>query len=533
MLKVLISDDEIKVCKLIECLIDWNSLGLEIVGVVHDGVSALNFIKEHPLDIIITDIRMPEINGLELIQQAKQLNENLNFIIISGYNQFDYAQQAIKFGVEDYILKPIKKKELTACLVKIVDKREALEKTENEKVSLLQRLNIDQQKVKTTLLTKLITNTGNGNLIPSLEYVNTHYYCNFNEEYYQIIIIQPIFEKLIDTQLFSFLASKIKDLIAAEFHFLPELIIVEREEELFCLFNGSLNDFEILKNRLNHLRNTILNLQEVVSKMKIYIFSSTVKKGFEQLYNCMEEAVSASYDKLITRKSMIEYKPAPESPLITDIITASFRKEFLLAIETINAEKLNQLIEMLIHDMKTSSPSGHLIYDVYTELLNTYAFGIKSYGFSIDYTPVIHRLRKDFYQQTDLPELMNHLLSVMNQSLLDYQTEKEQEVSRPIRLAKQYINANYRDSLTLDRVGNEIGLNPTYFSSLFKKETGDSFIDYLNDVRIENAKPLLLDRTFTLIDICEMVGFNDIKYFKKRFKKSTGLSPTDYRKLYS
>ncbi len=122
MLKVLIADDEKKVCQLVANLIDWESLGFEIVGVVNDGISAYKFIQENTVNLMITDIRMPECDGMELIQKAKVLYPNLHIVIISGYSQFDYAQNAIRYGVEDYLLKPIRKKDLMATLQKILDR---------------------------------------------------------------------------------------------------------------------------------------------------------------------------------------------------------------------------------------------------------------------------------------------------------------------------------------------------------------------------------------------------------------------------
>lgn len=108
MLKVLIADDEKKVCRLIVNLVDWEQLGFEIVGIVNDGISAYKFIQETPVDVMITDIRMPGYDGMELIQKAKVLYPDMHIVIISGYSQFDYAQNAIRYGVEDYLLKPLR-----------------------------------------------------------------------------------------------------------------------------------------------------------------------------------------------------------------------------------------------------------------------------------------------------------------------------------------------------------------------------------------------------------------------------------------
>ena len=110
MLKVLIADDEKKVCQQIVNLVEWKSFGFEIVGVVNDGISAYKFLQDNTVNVMITDIRMPGCDGMELIQKAKVLYPDMYIVIISGYSQFDYAQNAIRFGAEDYLLKPIRKK---------------------------------------------------------------------------------------------------------------------------------------------------------------------------------------------------------------------------------------------------------------------------------------------------------------------------------------------------------------------------------------------------------------------------------------
>ena len=109
MLKVIIADDEIKVCNLIYQLVDWESMGLEVAAIINDGISAFDLIKEIEPDIVITDIRMPGYDGIELIRRTKEILPNVFFIIISGYNQFEYAQNAIRYGVENYLLNQSRK----------------------------------------------------------------------------------------------------------------------------------------------------------------------------------------------------------------------------------------------------------------------------------------------------------------------------------------------------------------------------------------------------------------------------------------
>lgn len=129
MIKVIIADDEEKICRLINQLIDWEALDMEVVAIVHNGIDAVKMIETIKPDIVITDIRMPGYNGLEMIENVKQNNIHSEFIIISGYRHFEYAKRAIKFGVKEYLLKPINKLELMSALEGL--RKEYLDKQKN------------------------------------------------------------------------------------------------------------------------------------------------------------------------------------------------------------------------------------------------------------------------------------------------------------------------------------------------------------------------------------------------------------------
>ena len=122
MLRVILADDENKVILLMQKLIDWEALGYEIAGTANDGLRALELVEEKQPHLLITDVRMPGCDGIELIQRAKALQPKLHFIVISGYRKFEYAQNALKYGVEDYLLKPLKQEDLTAILLRLKEK---------------------------------------------------------------------------------------------------------------------------------------------------------------------------------------------------------------------------------------------------------------------------------------------------------------------------------------------------------------------------------------------------------------------------
>jgi two-component system response regulator YesN len=130
-------------------------------------------------------------------------------------------------------------------------------------------------------------------------------------------------------------------------------------------------------------------------------------------------------------------------------------------------------------------------------------------------------------------EIFSYLCMMIGESIKLIAQQKEQEETRPIRLAKQYIQENYMKPISLEDISNIVGFSPTYFSTLFKKVSGTNFVDYLTETRVNKAKELLRETNLNIAEICEQVGYSDLKHFTKSFRKNTGLKPSEYRKLYS
>lgn len=190
MIKVMIADDERMVCQLIEFLVQWETLEMQVVARAYNGVEALSAIKEYKPDIVITDIRMPGCDGLELIENAKAISPTLQFIIISGHRHFEYAQKAIKYGVKDYLLKPIQKDELVTTLSRM--RRDYLEKTEQltkeEKLKVYEQNN--KNRIRRDFFNEVIFQKKVEKNEVTIPNINNKYMFNFREGMFQIAIIK-------------------------------------------------------------------------------------------------------------------------------------------------------------------------------------------------------------------------------------------------------------------------------------------------------------------------------------------------------
>lgn len=191
MLRVIIADDEPKVNLLLQKIVDWESLGFEIVGTAQDGISALEMIERERPDLVMTDIRMPGCDGMELIRRTKEIKSDIAIIVVSGYRQFEYARTALKYGVEDYLLKPVKADELTRLLKNIYSKKAEQMKQEQWKENVSQKMLKDGRRNRERLIGDLKNCGKRGVVFPGREAVNQEYDCEFGGGMYQVILIKP------------------------------------------------------------------------------------------------------------------------------------------------------------------------------------------------------------------------------------------------------------------------------------------------------------------------------------------------------
>lgn len=539
MLKVLIIDDEIKVCRLIQCLIDWKSLGLEVIGTCHDGFLALETIQMYNPDIIITDIRMPGCDGLSLIQKAKEINPDLHFIIISGYGQFDYAQKAIQYGVSDYLLKPIKEKDLRNTLIAIVKKHNNISIQNQKTAEIESKLNDTQQRIRSNFINDLILNPKLLQNYSDIDQINQVYYTNFTPTAFTLVCICLDYTRPeLSAEVTRFIQNKTVSIALEQlrsFHDSPYAITKKwvyflLNDTTEKLGNSLYSDLKILKSSLLALREICPNLHILIAQSEIQTSFHLIPKCFGEITVCLNEKIVAGSDSVFLHSHLPHIAKATG-----DFITSTFRNHFMTAVETFNFEAISNLICKLAELLESSSPmTGNFVHQVYDELIGLFLFSIKQYQITIASEDILRQHWDDSFCTFDsIPAAFEYLTNAWIQLLKEHQQRRHKSQSRAVLLAKQYINEHYAEALTLETIGQVVGLNPSYFSNIFRKESGCTFIDYLTEIRMKTARQLLTDTDLEIIEIAEQTGFNDLKYFSKCFRKNTGMTPTAYRKLFS
>ena len=534
--KVIIADDEQHICHLIKALIEWEEYGLEVTGFANDGNRAFKMCEEFSPDLLITDIRMPGLSGIDLIKKLYDAFPDIKVIIITGYSQFSYAQQALKYRVVDYLLKPIQKEELESALQKglnLIDE-EAARSLENKNLSLK-----SMQEIKDNLLTLILNSKGQPSKLFNRERFLEEYHLKFQGNAWQLLQIECILNSEENTlSLQEFLGQKIKDIVVGEVRNEKiEILTTLMDNSFFCLFNGDRDVLEPIKMALIQIKSKLLVLNDVLQKINFTIGISDIYGDFNDISGCINECESCVNYKVIRGKNkIIKFKDVPSAEFgAIHFIDDNFRKRFMKTIADADGEEMaaeiNELVTLLYR--YSGKINGDVVLEIYQMLVKLFYKGIQVFAIT-DF--------KEFTQENLIPQrqyfysiagAFTYLSDIFQLLLKRCVEEKEDQNSRPIRNAQIYIEEHYREAVTLEEIAKHVGLNETYLSSIFKKQMGKSLIDFLTYTRVQHAKELLIDHRKSVNEIAEKVGFNDAKYFTKRFKKFTGVSPNEYRKLFS
>lgn len=538
MCKILIADDEEKVCQLISKIIDWESLGIEIAGIAHDGITALNLVKEEMPDIVITDIRMPGYDGLELIAKAKEVKPDIRFIIISGYRQFDYARNAIKFGVEDYLLKPLREEELLEIVSQMMEKIKSQQQNHEEKQNMQNQLDKSSKKLRSDFMQLLLEDV---NKLPEnmeKEKCNQLYHCNFKDGFYQGIVIKPdISRKEYNAESYQILLRRAQ--IIAENIFKEEEVIeclsITTVEGIFFLLNKNGVDRQELRKQLTKIRINICGLRELFWNIRVTIGVGYPVTDFNQVRNTIVSARSTALSRVFHGFGMISQADSLIYPEIktTEMFDSKAQKMMLEYVEAQNIDgvcKIIDNIELAIYDKKISD--GYFLLRLSKEIIDVFLFAIKNFDLQEESFDIRIKILQEYHMCTTVQEIFQMLHTTFLEYISMVQEEKKKVETKPIRDAKKFIEENYAKQLRLEDIGAEIGFNATYFSALFKKETGKNFSEFLIETRVHKAKEFLVEKEITVTEAAEKVGYTDMKYFTKIFRKETGLNPSEFQKMY-
>lgn len=532
--KVLIVDDEFRIGLLIKKLIKWEEIGLECVDVVDNGETAYNLIISKDPDIVITDIRMPKINGLELIRMTKEINQKVKFIVISGYKEFEYAHKALEFQVNNYLLKPVNEDELNKVLMKVYSEIDSQDAKKHEEEQLKKAVIVSEQIIKSNLLNNIIEQGD----CPSVEEIREGYNLSLNApafrgidiklDYYDYMNIDERQDRMTIEKVISTIESNFKENVR-------EHLVCEKDGlNIYCLINYDLADSKKIKNIIN---NILSELQEYFLGFEQYeatIGIGSEKTEFREIRYSIQEAFKAVQNRVKVGTGRLIYAEALQLDKPVDVkkYVDTHNKTFLSSIESYSKESFERSINQIYSEILfRENIDFSCFYDIAMELIKQFFenIGVKS----SEGEQLMEFLQNACYHCNTVGKLKDLLKEQLGEYLQLCLKQLETESTKPIRQAKQYIDSHYREKIVLEDIAGIVDLNPVYFSVLFKKETGVNFSDYLVNARIEAAKKMLRESNETIAAIADEVGYKDSRYFSQIFTKTVGIKPALYRKLYS
>ena len=526
MLKVVLADDENKILLLLQKLIDWERLGYEIVGTANDGLRALELVREKRPHLLITDVRMPGCSGIELIQRAKELQPDLHFIIISGYRKFEYAQNALKYGVEDYLLKPLKQEDLTGILLRLSDKL-------GKEAALEFQLKKSGERQQELLMDALRSAAERQQHFLDAAQAYAGYGFRFTEGVcFAALIKVDVFHAAQYQDSYQMMIRHALEIVRRELGSLTDTYAVAAwKEGIAVLLHMREYQTVEVKQCFTKVRKEIEQQRDVFWDIHCTICLGSRKSCLEQAGNSMREALWCCRDRLCRVQA---WRDAETEQVTFDrryCMDTAQKKRFQVAAECLDEERFQQELEECFRTVLSREDlNGQMLEDWFFQVLEACLYGMQQNGQAEERFE--ENMEEKFWLCTDAQSVLQLLRQDISRELRRLGDERSLREARPITEAKHYMQQHYRESLRLEDVSSAVGFNATYFSTLFKKETGQNFVDYLTELRISKAKELLCGDMLSVQDVAEMVGYSDLKYFSRLFKKATGVSPSDYKKLY-
>ncbi len=522
MLRVVLADDENKILLLLQKLIDWKRLGYEIVGTANDGLRALELVREKQPHLLITDVRMPGCSGIELIQRAKELQPDLHFIVISGYRKFEYAQNALKYGVEDYLLKPLKQEELTGILLRLSDKL-------GKEAALEFQLKRSQERQQELLMESLANAAEHQQ--PFMAYADEGFRTAGGVCFAALVRVDMAGTTQ-DPGGHQVILRSALEIVRRELQSLTDVYAAAiRKEGIAIVLRMSAYRTVAVKQCFTKIQKEIEQQRDMFGNLRCTICLGSRQTDFEETILSMRQAMWFCRDRLCHPQSWRDAESERAAFGRRYMMEAAQKKRFQVAAECLDEERFEQELDTCFRAvLSLEDLNGQMLEDWFFQVLEACLYGMQQNGQAEE--RFSENMEEKFWLCPDAQSAFQLLRQDISRELQRLRDERSLREMRPITEAKRYMQQHYREALRLEDVSSAVGFNATYFSTLFKKETGQNFMDYLTELRISKAKELLCGDTLSVQDVAEMVGYSDLKYFSRLFKKATGVSPSDYKKLY-
>jgi len=528
--KLLIVEDEHIVRMALKSLIDWRANGIELIAEAVNGSEALKVLTNEPIDLVITDINMPVMNGIELIQSIHHLGLDTSVIVLSAYNDYDYVREAFKLGVKDYILKtemdPI-------TILEMVKKTLATRVANSFAMTSLQH-NEKQRKDFYLLLKSIAEGVDpiDKNTVDSI-----YQELGFKGEFDSCVLLIDDFARITERYGVQELGSFSKHVIEyINFQLKKERFakVVCMQSSTYLILHCGMSVSEATnRSKLDLVLNSIQKSLKVYLDITVSIGVSNHCHSLEKLNGYYREALTLANLRYLYGKSSIIYqKNANFIKQIDSERILGQEKALIDAIKGMDPNKVDTELDNLLNRIASfKSKNLEQLTCFYLELvllinincreLNPFVYNL--YGHNTDLYAIIN--------QFETKEEIHLWIKTFVRKILEQVTKENQQVeSNQIKKAKKFIVNHYMENIGLSDVAEVVELSESYLSKLFMTEAGETFIHFLTRYRINIACDLLGNSNLKIYEVAKNIGYDNVEHFSRVFKKTMGLSPIEYKK---
>ncbi|WP_239619110.1 response regulator [Cohnella mopanensis] len=533
MIKLMLVDDEPIIRKGIRTSIEWDKVGIEIVGEASNGADAIEKAMQLKPHIVITDIRMPIMDGLALSGQLKNQLPGTKIVILSGYEDFEYAREALSLGVTEYLLKPVGAEELISLITVLKDEVIEKETQKNIRLSYDLAINENSPHIKSNFIIKILK----GGFPDAPSILERAKILNLNLTDSEYIVFAIDIDDSINTIEDRYMANK--NLLHFSVMNIAEEILLSKASGLVCYSDsehliGLINAKNVTETFMNSIFADIQYWINKYLRLSVSIGIGEMNNRIMDINNSYSEAYAALRHKIYKGKSsIIHYSEVKDSQLsMSTLYPSEEEKAILHNLKTLNTDGLYETINMIFSKFRSSHMAAESIRNICSRLIVISISSIEEMGINIQSS-----LSADFNPYTEagkfeiLDDLQQWVISIFDIIIAHLQDNKTLKFKSIISLALKYIEENYQKDLSLSDIASIVYVTPNYLSRIFKEEVGINFTGWLNQFRVEKAKDLLKDAGAKTYSVANQVGYKDYKYFSHVFKKYTGYSPSEYKDI--
>ena len=490
MYKLLIVEDEEILRNGLITTIDWTKLGFQIVGCGRDGQEGLQKAKQLEADVVLTDIRMPKMNGLDMARQIKQFKSNIEIVFLSGYDEFSYAKQGLDIGVFNYIMKLNMYEEIEKVFTKL---KKHLDTTMHN-ISEIAELNDIKYKQKIIDLME----GKSGEWLESMDKIS--------------IIVGYLSDKNAYKDSYEIMKDYVYVYLTDEYRYIGVCAASKTDDVMF-----GAKVMNVARTLSPHTVNRYIAISDIVASAEDIPFQ--LKRAYK-LLDIAEKKQGRLPNILLCRKDFSEHVTK-----IKEISYAEIEEQLELKRYTYYSNMSNQWFEDAVTAEEIYFPDARKIaerlalklQDSLEEVNSEYVGDIDKFVAEVNDKYSIIRIHEDF-------------MKMIKPALISLQKINFNQAGAAIEEAVKYINKNYDKQISTKEIADMINLSTPYFSASFKKITGENYSNYLCNIRMEKACELLKTTKLKVYEISHMVGYLDEKHFSKMFSKKYDMTPATYRK---